>query len=227
MSKYNSYAKKLDEYFREARDKYATAAGKLEDAMREDQRARAWYTETYVGERAAKQATASAKLREVTAQFRADGRRIWEEFDRKALELRKEFVAAVKAGSIATPEDVDMAALKLLESGVCSGEDMLMLSEKFDTNQTMLKLIGKYAHEAADRAREAGNNMEAVRFATVSANSKNGESKMVKLWDDLATMAKYCSGVSSGADRRTTDPAHTVKMGREWEGLTTKAIENF
>lgn len=227
MTKYNSYAKKLDELFREARDTYAALVARMEEARREDSRAKAWFVETYVGERETRRLTAAARVREECARFRSEGPRVWAEFDAKAKALRKEFTEAIKAGSLASPDDVDANALELLKSGVLTPDDMIMFADRYDGNPTMLKLISKYANDAAIAARDSGNKPAFVQYAAVAESTRSGDAKIVKAFDELATTASYCSGVSHGNDRRTSDPDHTVRMGREWERLTSEKIANF
>ena len=81
MSKYNSYAKRLEAAFMEARKQYSKIAEKLTAAEREKEKANGWYEEKYVGERAAKITRAEANLLEARAAFDRGTNTIWAQYE--------------------------------------------------------------------------------------------------------------------------------------------------
>lgn len=227
MSKFNTYAQRLDSAFKEARDSYAAAAGRLDAAKKEDQLANNWFQETYVGERERRQARAKAGLLAAKEDFKVEARRIWNEYDAKANAIRTEFLAAVRANGLASPDDVDANALELLKSGVLTPEDMEGFANRFDSNPTMLKLISKYASDAAEKAKTSGKHADYMKLVSVVAATKDGSGQAVREWDKLAEVAMYCSGRARRGDMTVTDPDSVVSMGTKWEEITAESIGKF
>ena len=220
MSKFNKYARELDAAFKEAREKYSALYEAFTRAKSRLDTANTWFQETYTGERAVKQARAKADFLEAEKALK-DGENIWEAFMRRRDQIGRELAQAVKAGNVASPDAVDNNALELLKLGVLSGDDMLAMAEKFDSNPTMLKIIAKFAGEAAqDRGRSDRGTLYAV------ANKyRNGVSETMRAWESLVVGSNYHSGIGGGSRRR--QPSHAVAMAEKWEECTAALIENF
>lgn len=227
MSKFNSYAKMLDEAFREARDSYATIAGKLEAAKREEQRANSWFEETYVGERESRQARAKAELLAAKEEFKVETRRIWSAYDLKVNQIRAELLSAVNAANRANPDAVDNAGLELLKSGALTVEDYQGLAERYDSNPTMLRLVGKYAEEAAKNADASGDHASRMGYTAVALATKDGFGQIARKFDEIIEVGMYCSGRTHRGDKTVSDPDHVVKMGKCWEEMTGETVGNF
>lgn len=222
MSKYNSYARELDKAFRKARDEYAELVHAVDMAKSKYNTANAGFAETYTGERAVKQARAKADLLEAEEALRNRGDNIWREFYHSRDELGRELEKQVKADNMATPEDVDPNAIELLKSGVLDADEMAALAVKYDRNPTMLKLVGKYAHEMAQNAERHDRG----KLYTIANNCKDGAGSVMRAWDKLATDASYCTGGGYNGERRRS-PGHAVAIGAKWEELCGAAIEAF
>lgn len=82
--------------------------------------------------------------------------------------VRAEAVDAAVATKALDPDAVDMNGVKLLESGLCRPADLAMLAKKYSGNMTMLRLVGKFAAEAANG--EKDDPTARIAFNTVAVN---------------------------------------------------------
>lgn len=67
------------------------------------------------------------------------------------------------------PDSLDMPTLELLKSGILKDKELSDLAERFNGNVTMLRMIGKYAQERADRNPD---NKEMISLAAALRNSE-------------------------------------------------------
>lgn len=129
----------------------------------------------------------------------------------------------VRISSTVDPDDVDANTLELLKSGVLGADDYYTLVGKFDNNQTMLRLIAKYAKEAAAVAETNGDSQTRMALNVLCSEIGNGKNKTMRAFDDLCQMSKYCSGRAGG---RYSDN-HAINMAEKWEQLSGAAVEGF
>lgn len=212
MSKFNRYAKELDAAFRAARDGFAEECRKVK-TMRD-----ALSFET----NALKKQHMQIDFQQAEKAFKSSAVNIWGEFDRKAAAIRKELEKEIQNNRIVSPESVDNNALELMKAGVMTANDYESFSERFADNPTMLKLICRYAEEAAkgaaDRNDSARLNMVAHRCMMP---------KEIDAFDNLHTVANYCSGRGHSGNRNDGSPEFVVNMGKRWEELSADIVENF
>ncbi len=223
MSRYNKYAREIDIAFRTARDEYAEAYSSLEQARQADTDAKAWRPNDTAEDKQLRTATAALCLSKADAEFKIADRRIWPVFDMKCKELRKELEKAVQKDGLANPDAIDTNALELLKSGVLTVNDYYSLAERYDGNSTMLKLLSKYALDAADSTDDV---KEAAVLRMLSDNCKTGAGAVLRAWNELEGLSNYCSG-RGGSRNAVTSPDMVVSMGKWWEELAGQAIENF
>ena len=223
MSRYNHFARDLDIAFRAARDEYAAAYDNLEQARQADTDAKAWKPNDNEEDKRLRIATAALELNKADAAFKIAESRIWPEFDTKRKELRKELEKDVQKNSLANPDAIDANALELLKSGALTVEDFYSLSERYESNTTMLRVISKYALDASENA---DDTKDALALRILSDNCKTGMGTVLRAWNELEGVASYCSG-RGGSSRSVTTPEHIISMGKWWEELTGQAIENF
>ena len=214
MSKYNSYARNLDEAFRAARDEYTAVYNELTKAKENASAA---------GLDAVKKQIATLQLQEAENKMRTEAARIWAEFDAKAADLRRALEKEVQTSNLADPSAIDSNAVELMKTGVLTVDDYFGFADRYDGNPTMLKLIGHYAKEAAD---SADDRKDKVALTVLAQDCAKGTGKTLKAWDNLMTAANYCSGRGGSGNRRTT-PGLTLSMGEWWEQLSGEIIENF
>ena len=136
--------------------------------------------------------------------------------------MRRELAERVAADSSANPDTVDANGLELLKSGILTANDFYALAEKYDDNPTMLRLLAKYARDAASDP----SNDQATRGALymLSERCADGCGAVMGNWDALSQIADYCSGQ---AHERTGSPSYTLSMSEWWEQLSGEAVENF
>ena len=213
MSKYAGFAKRLDEAFRAARDEYKSAHDKLKEAEK---------NRSNGNPGSAQRQRAELDYQDAKTEFRDAERRIWGEFTRTRADLRRELAERVAADSSANPDTVDANGLELLKSGILTANDFYALAEKYDDNPTMLRLLAKYARDAASDP----SNDQATRGALymLSERCADGCGAVMGNWDALFQIADYCSGQ---AHERTGSPSYTLSMSEWWEQLSGEAVENF
>ena len=59
----------------------------------------------------------------------------------------------------------------------------------------------------------------------VYSDCKDGNSAIMRLWDDISHVANRCSG--QRYEGCNDSPAVIVEMGEKWEELSANVIENF
>lgn len=214
MSEFNHFAKDLDAAFKAARNEYAAAYNAVERARKAMQDA---------GPDALKRQISTLRLQEAENKMRTETARIWTEFDAKAADLRRALEKEVQASKCVDPTAVDAAGVELMKSGILTADDYYSLAEKYDGNATMLRLLSKYA---ADAATDADNRKDRVALTVLSQECANGTGKTLKAWDDLMTTVNYCSGRGGNGNRRIT-PGVAAHMGEWWDQLSGEIIENF
>lgn len=221
MTKYNQYAKKLDNAFKTARDEFSTAYNNWQKAKQDNDAAQAWREETYKGENELRRQIAKADLLKAEQALRAAETRVWADFDRQKATIRADLEKAVRVNSTADPDAVDANALELLKSGILTADDYFALVDKYDDNPTMLRLIAKQAKAAADD-KDADPKMRGALYM-LSDQCSNGKNSIVRNFDDLCRISDYCSGRAGG--RYNSD--HAATMAGTWEQLSGAAVEGF
>ena len=220
MSQYNIYARKLDDAFKAARDEHAHLVNDLNKAKADLESAKVWRPgeDKQTKEAAVMRATVACKdaensLRTSTA---------WESFNAKRSELRAALAAELQANSIVSPDAVDAAALELLKSGVMTSADYSAFAVKFDNNGTMLRLVARYAGEAAKNTEDRA---EAANLNAIALTCRDGQGRTLREWDNLSALADRCSGQSATGMRGGAD--HIANMAAHWEDVATATIAAF
>lgn len=217
MSKFNTYAKRLDtiakEAFKEYREKEAAYKKAEQRAKEYPQRGGAVNAEY-----AAKAARAQADLYEARAAFEAARRTFLEKPGASIKAVRSELVAAVNDAFSVDPKQLDGNTLELLKSGIMdSGEYAKLLSEAAAAgNATMVRLIGKYANDAAAEVADkyGMNDRRAAELRAVSYQSRAYTGSVyVDNYDVITDIFNRC----------TNNPALIDK----WDDLTREMVENF
>lgn len=220
MGKYSSYAQQLDSAYKNALSEYTAAYQKMGD----DKKSAARNLETAkLHNNTAGVMRAKAEDMEAEATFKEDGKRIWGEFNSKREELRAGLEKELRADGTANPDAVDSNALELLKSGIMGPDDYYALLDKYDGNSTMLRLIGKYAQDAAENVTD--DRTDRAALFQIAQACKDGRGNVLRAWDGLSTIADYCSGQSR--EGRTDRPEHILSMGQHWEELSAGAIGSF
>lgn len=216
MSKFNGYAKKLDEQARAAFKAYRDAEAaykKAEQKAREYPQRNGMVNADY----AAKSARAQADFLGAKQAYET-ARRTFRESDTQFNAMRRELAAAIDDAYSADPAQLDTATLELLKSGILTGSEYAKLLEqaKAASNPTMVRMIGRYAGEAA-KARGESHGMNdreatALRMAEYNSRSYTGGDRL-QAFDNMVELYHRC----------TNNPA----MIDHWDEFTAETVENF
>ena len=212
MSEFNHFAKELDAAFRTARSEYAAVYDELTKAKE---------SASAAGLDAVKKQIATLQLQEAEKKMRQETARIWAEFDAKAAELRRALEKEVQTSHLADPSAIDSNAVELMKTGVLSPADYSAFMERFDSNHTMLKLVGHYAAEAA---KTTDSRREATALNAIALDCQSGEGAVMRAWDGISAISDSCG---DGDGYRRKSPGVIVSMSEKWDDLAGEAVENF
>lgn len=216
MSRFNSYARKLDEQAKAAFKAYrdAEAAYKKAEAKAKAYPQRNGFVNA---DYAAKCARAQADFLEAKQAYET-ARRTFRDSDTQFNAMRKELAAAIDDAYSADPAQLDSNTLELLKSGILTGSEYTKLLEqaKAASNATMVRMIGKYAGDAA-KARGESHGMndreaQALRVAEYNSRSYTGGDRL-EAFDNMVSLYHRC----------TNNPG----MIDHWDEFTAETVENF
>lgn len=214
MSKYNSYAKKLDAAFRAAQEAYGAEVAKLNAAQKARDAAFAWSPERAQGIAASLEQAAQEAFTKAARQIMGDYRGSVES-------LKQELSQAVSAATLVDPAAVDANALALLNSGIMKAADYRHMLDQFADNPTMRRMIGKYAGDAAAAARD--NRQESTALRAVHIEAGRDSYSVIDTFNALADASIRYLGASA-PDRHT----YGLQMQSHWDdGDIREAIDNF
>ena len=209
MSKFNSYAKRLNEAAKTAFEKYKKAEKAYQAA--EDRRRNMPWDATQEQKLLADADVVRAKedLKAAKEAFTA-GRR---EMD----SIRGELAKDLKRAYTANPEDIDASTMELLKSGILSPSEYIDLANRAinNGNNTMLRIIGSHAEKVAEGLQNDRSAMETRgALLTIATRAKNSTG--------AAELEAYDNLVNT-FDRCTNNPA----MIDHWDGLTQQYVDSF
>lgn len=164
---------------------------------------------------------AALKLHDAEAIFNEVSARVWDNFKATRRTIRAELEQAVRAANIANPDAIDNNALELMKTGVLSPADYSAFMERFDSNHTMLKLVGHYAAEAA---KTTDSRREAAALNAIALDCQSGEGAVMRAWDSISAISDSCG---DGDGYRRKSPGVIVSMSEKWDDLAGEAVENF
>ena len=216
MSKFNSYAKKVDEMAKAAFEAYRKAEAaykKAEEKAREYPQRQGMVNAEY----AAKSARAQADYLEAKAALYAASRAAASHTS-EIQAMRKDLAADLEKEYSVNPAALDSATLELLKSGIMNAGEYTKLLEqaKAANNPTMVRMIGKYAADAA-KARGESHGMndreaQALRMAEYNSRTYTGGDRL-EAFDNMVSLYHRC----------TNNPG----MIDHWGEFTAETVENF
>ena len=165
----------------------------------------------------AKAARAQADVLTARQAFSAAGRKM-AAHSMEIAALRKELAAEIEDAYSVDPEQLDNATLELLKSGILTASEYEKLYRKATAadNVTTVRLIAKYAQDAADaRGKEYGiNDPEAreLRAVVYDCNTFTGAESLAD-FDVMADVFNRC--------------ANNPGMISHWEELTAEVSESL
>lgn len=217
MSKYNEYAKKLDETFKAAQEEYASYVEVLEQAQETAAR--------YAGNSRdpvymAKKKAAAMSLEKEQEAFKQKAYGLMDSYRRKVEGLTSELAEAVEQGNGVTSAEVDANALELLKSGIMTPTDFERMAKEFGGNRTMTRLIGKYAEETAT---QTDSPQEAQTLRVIAQRASQADNGVLHTWGELTKTSMVFLGSSV-----PTRVNYVRQMQAHWEDeKIRKALEDF
>lgn len=217
MGAFNNYAKKLDEIAQKAFSEYREAEAAYRKA---EEKAKAYPPQSGITttDYAAKAARAQADFLEAKAAYENSRRHFGEAEAVTIKELRHELETAVNDAYSADPTKLDSNTLELLKSGILNSREYarLMTAAQAASNPTMVRIIGKYAQDAADAmgAKYGQNDQKTRDLYNVAYQSR------------AYTGSTYLDNfdvVTDVFNRCTRNPALIDK----WDALTGEIINQF
>lgn len=212
MSKYNSYAARMNDLAKENFSAFLKAKAELEAAERhykDNQRPRGiWNADA---EKIARVARAEADYAEKKAAYEA-ARRKFEGSADGLRGIRSELAKAIDADNMANPDDLDGNTLELLKSGILKPSEYGSLLDKFSGNATMSRMIGSYAEARAKEDGRSAEDRAALSYVAHNAQQATGGDRL-EAFDVLSDVYRRC----------TRNPA----LIGHWDELTADVIERF
>ena len=211
MSKFNNYAKKLNEIANATFTEYRAKSDAVKSAESK-YNAYPWRDgadPTYL----AKSARARADLAEAKAQFEHCRRHLFDDKRREINAIRAELEKALGDEHAADPSKVDMQTLELLRSGIMSADEYSRLIDAAASNgnHTMVRLIAKNAADMAEKATDA-DVARSYRLVSHRGKGANGR-EFLEAFDYMGDVFNRCE--------------RNFSLAGKWDELTADVVENF
>lgn len=209
MTRFNVYAKRANEIAKANFEKFT----KAEKACKKAEK-------TYEGLRPDTTALERAKCRialEDARETYTKAKRDFADSSREFDNIRKELITALDNAYSVDPAKLDNNTLELLKSGILSGREYIKLLKEAQAadNVTMVRLIGKYAGDAAKtRSEKYGNDSDtaSMRIAEHESRSFTGGDRL-EAYDTMTSIYNRC--------------IKNPLMIDHWDELVSSTVENF
>ena len=211
MSKFNNYAKKLNEIANATFEEYrrAEAAVKSAESRHNAYPRRNNADPAYM----AKSARAEADLAEARNAFDQMRRHLFDDKRREIAAVRVELEKAVFDAFAADPKSVDSNTLALMNSGIMTANEYSRLIDSAiaSGNFTMTRLLAK---SAADMAEKVTDSDVARSYRLVSHKGKGMDGReYLQAFDFLADTFNRCE--------------RNFALSTKWDELTSPVVESF
>ena len=211
MSKFNSYARKVNEIanaaFAEYREK--EAAVKSAESRCNAFPRRNGADSSYL----AKSARAEADLCEARNAFDQMRRHLFDDKRREIAAVRAELEKAVFDAFAADPKAVDMNTLALMNSGILTAAEYNRLIDASAAagNHTMVRLLAQSAKDRADKVNDSDTARE-YRLVAQKGKGANGR-EFLEAFDYMGDVFNRCE--------------RNFSLAGKWDELTADVVENF
>lgn len=211
MSKFNNYAKKLNEIANGTFEEYrrAEAAVKSAESRHNAYPRRNNADPAYM----AKSARAEADLAEARNAFDQMRRHLFDDKRREIAAVRAELEKAVFDAFAADPKSVDGNTLALMNSGIMTADEYSRLIDSAiaSGNFTMTRLLAK---SAADMAEKVTDSDVARSYRLVSHKGKGMDGReYLQAFDFLADTFNRCE--------------RNFALSTKWDELTSPVVDSF
>lgn len=211
MSRFNDYAKKLNEIANGAFEEYrrAEAAVKSAESRYNAYPRRNNADPAYL----AKSARAEADLAEARNAFDQMRRHLFDDKRREIAAVRAELEKAVFDAFAADPKSVDSNTLALMNSGILTAAEYNRLIDASAAagNHTMVRLLAQSAKDRADKANDSDTARE-YRLVAQKGKGANGR-EFLEAFDYMGDVFNRCE--------------RNFSLAGKWDELTADVVENF
>ena len=211
MSKFNNYAKKLNEIanatfteYREKSDAVKSAESRCNAYPRRNNADPAYM---------AKSARAEADLCEARNAFDQMRRHLFDDKRKEIAAVREELEKAVFDAFAADPKAVDMNTLALMNSGILTAAEYNRLIDASTAagNHTMVRLLAQSAKDRADKVNDSDTARE-YRLVAQKGKGANGR-EFLEAFDYMGDVFNRCE--------------RNFSLAGKWDELTADVVENF
>ena len=211
MSRFNDYAKKLNEIANATFEEYrrAEAAVKSAESRCNAYPRRNGADPSYL----AKSARAEADLCEARNAFDQMRRHLFDDKRREIAAVRAELEKAVFDAFAADPKAVDMNTLALMNSGILTAAEYTRLIDASTAagNHTMVRLLAQSAKDRADKVNDSDTARE-YRLVAQKGKGANGR-EFLEAFDYMGDVFNRCE--------------RNFSLAGKWDELTADVVENF
>ena len=211
MSRFNDYAKKLNEIANGAFEEYrrAEAAVKSAESRYNAYPRRNNADPAYM----AKSARAEADLAEARNAFDQMRRHLFDDKRREIAAVRAELEKAVFDAFAADPKSVDSNTLALMNSGILTAAEYNRLIDASTAagNHTMVRLLAQSAKDRADKVNDSDTARE-YRLVAQKGKGANGR-EFLEAFDYMGDVFNRCE--------------RNFSLAGKWDELTADVVENY
>lgn len=211
MSKYNNYARKLNEIANGTFEEYrkAEAAVKSAESKYKEYPRRMGADAAYM----AKSARAEADLAEARNAFEQVRRHLFDDKRREIAAVRAELEKALGDEYAADPKAVDMNTLALMNSGILTAAEYNRLIDASTAagNHTMVRLLAQSAKDRADKVNDSDTARE-YRLVAQKGKGANGR-EFLEAFDYMGDVFNRCE--------------RNFSLTKKWAELTADVVESF
>ena len=211
MSRFNDYAKKLNEIANGTFEEYrrAEAAVKSAESRYNAYPRRNGADPAYM----AKSARAEADLAEARNAFDQMRRHLFDDKRREIAAVRAELEKAVFDAFAADPKSVDSNTLALMNSGILTAAEYNRLIDASAAagNHTMVRLLAQSAKDRADKVNDSDTARE-YRLVAQKGKGANGR-EFLEAFDYMGDVFNRCE--------------RNFSLAGKWDELTADVVENF
>jgi hypothetical protein len=212
MSRFNDYAKKLNEIANGTFEEYrrAEAAVKSAESRYNAYPRRNGADPAYM----AKSTRAEADLAEARNAFEQMRRHLFDDKRREIAAVRAELEKAVGDAFAADPTKVDMQTMELLRSGIMSADEYNRLIDRATANgnPTMARMIAQSAADMAERTKGDADVSRSYRLVSHKGKGMNGQ-EYLDAFDCLCRTFNRCE--------------RNFALSTKWDELTSPIVDSF
>lgn len=160
----------------------------------------------YVARRAADLADAAEELSAAAK---------WSGFYSTAADVRARFEEAITEAQTLRPDMVDMAAVKLLESGMMTPEDFARMHTQYADNFTMQRLIIKHMEAARDAAGTSKERDQVERRSKLELMCQDARAQFdapERRFKDFVSALDRCTGKTNGTIGKISGVGYNLEL---------------